>query len=364
MKPQPPAPTQTQPARTGSFKTTALFLGLALGSSALAQTSLDLPGAVARALSGGPDLSTARANLAKAGADLKARQNDPGAVITELQPVQQAYASASLALSAAKLSVTQTVLSQYSALWEAQQTVSLNSAQAALDEKNLKVAQLRLANQSGTQLDVNKAQNSLAGDRQDLANARAQLPVLEAQLARTLGLPAGSALRIAAPPAPPRLKSTLTVLQGGLEARLTDVLRAGQAVESALLQMKLSDNDYTPRRSLEDARTAAANAQRDLDSARKSGQTALRDAYRAAQDAQERVTLAAQGLATTRSTLAQTQARFKNGTAAALDVQSAQLNVQSAQLRLTQAQDGLWKALAALGVAAGQDLTGLAGGGK
>lgn len=349
--------------KTVSFKTAALFLALALSPAALAQTALDLPGAVARALAGGPDLSTARANLTKASADLKARQNDPSAVITELQPVQQAYASASLALSATKLSVTQTVVSQYTALWEAQQAVSLNSAQAALDEKNLKVAQLKLANKSGTQLDVSKAQNTLATDQQELANARAQLPVLEAQLAKTLGLPAGSALRIAAPPTPPRLQSSLAALQNGLEARLPDVLRASQALESAQLQVKLSDNDYTPRRTLEDARTSAENAQRDLDSARKGVQTNLRDAYRAAQDAQERVTLAAQVLANAKSTLAQLQTRLQNGTAAALDVQSAQVNVQSAQLKLTQAQDGLWKALAALSVAAGVDLSGLAGGG-
>ncbi len=56
---------------------------------------------------------------------------------------------------------------------------------------------------------------------------------------------------------------------------------------------------------------------------------------------------------------AERQARLKAGTAAAVDVQSAQVNVQQAQFTAVQTQDSLWKALAALSVASGRDLTGL-----
>ena len=341
---------------------TLMTLGLALSlPSALAQTSLDLPSAVQRALASGPDLTTARANLQKATADLKAKQADPTAVITDLQPARQANASASLGLQSTRLTVAQTVLTQYTALWEAQQSVALNSAQASLDQRQLKIVQAKLQNQAGTALDVSKAQNTLNQDRQELANAQAQLPVLKAQLAKTLGLPVGTDLSIKAPPAPPSYTGTLASLQNGLEARLTSVLSASQAVETAQLQVKLADNDYTARRTLEDARTGLANAGLDLDSARKSAQTSLRDADRSVRDAQERVRLASQSLANTRTTLAQAQARLKGGTASTVDVLSAQVNVQSAQLTLTQAQDKLWTALAALGVASGRDATGLVG---
>ena len=56
--------------------TTLLLLGSA-AQGALAQTALDLPAAVARALSSGPDLSTARANLQKAQATAAATAADP-----------------------------------------------------------------------------------------------------------------------------------------------------------------------------------------------------------------------------------------------------------------------------------------------
>ncbi len=337
-------------------------LGLTLSlSGALAQTTLDLPGAVKLALTSGPDITTARTNQQKAAADLKAKQADPTAVITDLLPARQSSASTALTVQATRLSVTQTVLTQYTALWEAQQSVSLNSAQASLDERQLKIVQAKLQNQAGTQLDVSKAQNTLNQDRQELANAQAQLPVLKAQLAKTLGLPVGTNLNIKAPPAPPAYTTALASLQNGLDARLTGVLSATQAVESAQLQVKLADNDYTARRTLEDARTSLSNAQLDLDSARKSAQTTLRDADRSVRDAQERVRLANQSLTNARTSLAQAQAKLKGGTASTVDVLTAQVNVQSAQLTLTQAQDKLWTALAALGVAGGTDATGLVG---
>lgn len=339
-----------------------LTLTLALLSGASAQTVLDLPGAVARALASGPDVTTARVNLQKAQADVKAKQADPTALVADLTSAQQGLATAQLGLSSTRLTVLQTVVTQYTGLFETQLKVGLNSAQAALDGRNLKVAQAKLAARNGTTLDVSKAQNTLAQDQQELANARAQLPVQEAQLVKTLGLPTGTTISIKAPPAPPRLNLTLASLQSGVEGRLPDVLRASQALETARLQVKLSDNDYTPRRTLDDAKVSADNAQRDLDSARKTAQTNLRDAYRAVQDAVERVRLAGQSLTNQRTTAGQTEARFRSGTAAALEVQTAQVNVQNTQLTLTVAQDTLWKALAALGLASGQDLTGLASG--
>ena len=53
------------------------------------------------------------------------------------------------------------------------------------------------------------------------------------------------------------------------------------------------------------------------------------------------------------------QARLKAGTAAAIEVQQAQVQALQADFSVLQAQGGVWRALAGLGVAAGQDVTGL-----
>lgn len=338
-------------------RSSLLLALLTLGGMARAQTSFDLPGAVARALGSGPDLGTARANLQKAQANAASVAADPTSLITAKLSARQGLASAVLGVQATRLTVMSSVLSGYLAAYEATLKVNLNAAQLGLDTRQLQIARAKARAGTATPLDVTRAQNAQKSDAQALADARAQLPILEAQLAKTLGL--SGDLKLAAPPRAPSQGVALSSLQSGLEARLSNVQQAAQALESAKQQVALADNDYTPTRTLQDARTALANAERSLQDAQKSAQTTLRDAYRATQNAGQQVGIAQAALDASKVTLAQTQARLKAGTAAAVEVQSAQLNAQQAQLTLTQAQDGLWKALAALSVAAGQDLTGL-----
>ncbi|GAA4019402.1 TolC family protein [Deinococcus rubellus] len=348
-------------ARPFTLNALALLATLSLAAQASAQTStaLSLPDAVTRALASGPDTTTSRANLQKAQANDKAVRADPTSIITDQVSAQQGLASAQVNLSNTKLTVMQTVVTQYLAIYEAEQRTDLNTAQVNYYSRSLQIAQARLAAKVATQLDVTKAQNSLSSNQQELADAKAQRPIAAAQLAKTLGL-GQTAINVKAPPAPPQLSAALASLQAGLDGRLPTLVQAANTVQSAQLQVKVSDNDYTPARTLQDAQTALSNAQRDLDSGRKAALTSLNDAYRAAQNAREQVGISAASLAAQQTTLNQAQAKLKAGTAAAVDVQNAQVQLLSAQFALAQAQDNFWKALAALSVAAGKDVTGLA----
>ena len=347
--------------KNAAFTTTLILLvaSSTLASSALTQTALTLPSAVNKALSSGPDVSSARNTYAKALANLKAKQLDPTTLGSDLLSAQQGASSNLAALNNAKLSTVQTVLSQYLSLLEGQQTLALNAAQVSLDGRNLTIVQAKLAAKSATALEVAQKQNTLSTSRQTLVNTRAQLPVLSAGLAKTLGLPTTGVLQVSALPATPGVSATLEALSSGLERRLPGLISASQAVDSAALQVKLADNDYTPRRTLEDAQIALQNARTALESERKNAGTNLRDSLRAHQDALEQVKLAGQSLSNGQKTLAQTQARFKLGTAAQVEVQTAQVATLSSQLALTKAQDNVWKASATLSVASGLDLTNL-----
>ncbi|WP_425148193.1 TolC family protein [Deinococcus sp.] len=340
--------------------TTSLLLTLALGAAsgqAKAQTALDLPGAVTRALSGNADINTSRANLQKAQANYAATAADPTSIITSKLSAKQGLESAQLNVAATKLSVMNSVVGGYAGAYETALRVELYAAQQALYSRNLSIAQAKLKAGTATALDVTKAQNTLNSTAQDLSDARAQLPIQEAQLGKLLGL--SGDLKLQPLRAAPALPASLSALQNNLDTRLSSVQQAAQGVESAQQQVDISNNDYTPARTLQDAQTALQNAQRSLADTQKAAQNSLKDAYRSAQNAGKQVEIAAAALSANQTTQAQTQARLKAGTAAAVDVQSASVNVQQAQLTLTQAQDSLWKALSALSVAAGQDLTGL-----
>ena len=345
--------------RRHTLNTLALLATLSLAAQASAQSStLTLAQAVTQAVNSGPDATTSRANLQKAQANNAAVLADPTSIITDQTAAQQGLVSAQAGLANTKLTVMQTALTQYLGIYEAEQRAALNAAQVSFYTRSLQITQARLASKVATALDVTKAQNSLSSNQQELADAKAQRPIAAAQLAKTLGL-GGAAINVKAPPAPPVPGNSLATLQDGLDTRLANLVQAQNALASAQLQVKVSDNDYTPARTLQDAQTALSNAQRDLDSARKAALTSLNDAYRAAQNAREQVGINQASVNAQQTAVNQAQARLKAGTAAAIDVQNAQVQLLSAQFALTQAQDNLWKALAALSVAAGRDVTGL-----
>lgn len=340
--------------------TLPLALGLTLlVSTAAAQATVTVTQAVQAALTNGTDVRIAQANLEKATAANRAAQADPSTLAAARLAAQQGQTLAALQLRAARLSTLQSAVNAYTALLEAQENVELQTLQVQVDQKALQVAQVKLSVNNATSLDVQKAQNTLAGSTQTLADARAQVNLASAQLASLTGLPAG--VRAAGLSAVPTLKTSLAQLRSGLDDNLVSVVSAQQEVAAAQLSVKLADNDFTPARTLSDARIALANAQRALDAARKNASNALAAAYQTAQNAVEQLRVAQSREAAALKSYNQDAARLKSGTISAVDLQQTQLALKPAQFARLQAQDNVLEALAALSVAAGQNLTGIGG---
>lgn len=334
------------------------WAGAQTSSSAAVTASPTLQEAITLAYRQGPDVLNAQTALTNAQTTLTAAKADPSALTLDLTTDQQAYDLAVVTLPATRLSVMQNVVNAYLTLYETQQNIALLGAQANLDAKSVQVAQAKLQARSGTSLDVATAQNTLNTTQQNLANAQAQLSVNSAALAKLFGQSSAD-LRPKAPPAPPALSTTLNTLSQGLAARLVTTVQASQAVALAQLNVKLSDNDYTPRLTLNSAKTKLSTAQIDLANSQKAAVNSLTAAYRSAQDSFSRIPIAQKGVQNAQTTVNQNQVRFKSGIISAVEVQTSQVALQSAQYSLTQAQDNYWKALAALSVAAGTDVTGL-----
>ncbi|WP_216321548.1 TolC family protein [Deinococcus aestuarii] len=327
--------------------------------AATAQSALTLTRAVQSALAGGTDVRTAQANLDKATATNKAAQADPSTLAAAKLSAQNTQALARVGLRAARLSTLQSTVNAYTALLEAQENVELQALQVQVDQKALQVARVKLSVSNATPLDVQRAQNTLAGSTEDLADARAQVNLASARLATLTGLSGG--VRAAGPPNVPPLKTSLASLRTGLNTNLTGVVSAGQAVSEAQLAVRLADNDFTPARTLADARTTLANAGRSLDAAQKNAQTTLAGAYQTAQNAAAQLGVAQSREAAAQRSYTQDAARLRSGTISAVTLQETQLALKQARFARLQAQDAVLEALAALSVAAGQNLSGLGG---
>lgn len=336
-----------------------LFAVVLLLGGAFAQNSLTLVQALSQAYRQGPSLQSAQATLQNATLQLGALQADPSTLIVALTQARQNAKLAEVNLEATRLSVMQSVVNAYISLYEAQQNVGLFQAQVALNQRNLDVAKARQAAGNATTLDVARAQTTLDSSRQSLTNAQAQIPILSAQLATLLGVSDLGSFTTVAPPAPPVLQADFQALGRDLFIRLPSVLQAQQAVELSQLNVKLTDNDYTPAVQLNTAKTSLENNQRTLQTAQQNAQTSLTNTYQAAQNAYRNIALAQANVANAQRVVEQSQAALRAGTISALQLQTDQVSLRGTEYSLVQAQGSYWKALAAFSVAAGQDFTGL-----
>ena len=336
----------------------SLTLALTLLPAAHAQTQTTTTQAVTAALANNADVKTAQANLDKAQAANQAAQADPATLVGAKLSASNALAQAQAASRAAKLSTLQNTIGAYISLLEAQENVSLQTLQVQVDQKAVQVAQTKQNIGNATGLDVQNAQNTLTGSQQTLTDARAQVNLAAAKLASITGQSAS--IRAAGPPNFPKLSTSLDSLRGGL-GRLTTLVSASNDVATAQLNVKLADNDFTPARTLQDARTALANAQRNQQSAQTSAAQALASAYQSAQAAYDALGVAQNREAAAQKTYTQDSARLKSGTISAVELQNTQLTLKKAQYARLQAQNRVLTALAALSAASGQNLTGIGG---
>ncbi len=334
------------------------IVGFAFVSIALAAaTALNLEAATKLAVERNTDLATSRATLANARADLLVKEADPTTLVVPLLQAKNTVALNAVQFEAQKLSVFSSVLTAYVNLYEAQENLGVLEAQVALDVRNLEVAKAKLAARNGTALDVSKAESTLSSSRQSLADAKAQIPVLSNRLELVTG--AKGDLEASDGLARLDIKLDSVALEAALETRISTVLQAAQNVVVAELNVKLSDNDFTPLNTLRDNQAQLENAKRSLETSKANAVTTLRDAIRSATNAKERIAISAKDLDNAKSNLEQDQARFKGGSISRISLQQTELALTKAKYSQTQAIDSYWRSLATVSTASGVDVLGL-----
>ena len=335
-----------------------VFIGFAFISIALAAaTALNLEGATKLALERNTDLVTSRATLANARADLAVKEADPTTLIVPLTQAKNTVALNAVQLEAQKLSVFSSVLTAYINLFEAQENLAVLEAQTSLDLRNLEIAKAKLAARNGTALDVSKAESTVSSSKQSFADAKAQIPVLSNRLELVIG--AKGDLAASDNLAKLDVKLDAAALEAGLESRIGSVLQAAQNVSLAELNVRLSDNDFTPLNTLRDNQATLENSKRSLETSKANAVNTLRDAIRNASNARERVGISAKDLDNAKSNLEQDQARFKGGSISRITLQQTELAYTKALYSQTQAVDAYWRNLATVSTVSGVDVIGL-----
>ncbi|WP_105318305.1 TolC family protein [Thermus tenuipuniceus] len=332
---------------------------LFLGAMALAQSVLDWGGAWETALQHNPGYQNALLSRETARMELRALEADPSTLIQSLTQARQALALAELQVQAGRLSLLQSLLAAYTNLHEAQENEKVLEANRALAARNLAVVRAQRQAGNATDLDVAKAEAALRSAELAWKNAQGQRPALVKALEAVLGVVLSQEPKLFPLPEPKLSDLSLDSLKEGLQNRLPSLLQAKQAVELAELQVSLADNDYTPRLTLEKARSSLETARRNQGNTLAQALSALESAYAQVQAAWGQVLTAQEALANQEKTLGVARRSFQAGTISLLQLEQEEAGRFQAQYSLLQAQNAYWRALAALSVAAGQDLTGL-----
>lgn len=301
----------------------------------------------------------ARLDLGDAERALERTEADPTALRLDLLQARQAVDLTRAELRAALFQAFLDVADAYTAVRQAAAQRALAEDAAALAERALEIARIRLERGAGTELDVRDAETDLAGARGDLAAARQGEALARRSFASLTALDAD-----ALDPVPGALLATTTPDEDDLLARMDEapaLLRAVQGRELARVARDLLDPAYAPERDIEAAELRVAQAEEGLEEARRGVALQLRsliDRIAAARDAQG---VARDALANARERDDVDRSRLEAGLIAEIGYDQTRLATARAELSAMRAEHDLLLALLRLQADTGVPLEGLDG---
>jgi outer membrane protein len=215
------AETATPPAETPASETSSLtfeeMLGLAVAANA--------------------EVFTAQGALDSATRGLARVQADPLALRVTLLQAQQAVSSAQQGLKAAQLKAQSNAADAFAAAREADNNVTLAEHKLDIAQTELEANNARIKAGAATNLDVERANNALAGAQRDLAAAQQSRTLAYASLASLLAIPSTFTLEGSVTLGEvPDLETALTNLESN-----SLVTQAQQALELAQAQLAAID---------------------------------------------------------------------------------------------------------------------------
>ncbi len=314
----------------------ASLLLLALGLS-FAQ-ALTLEEALSSA-SERPAVATARIELRDAIINSERTQEDPLAVRSDTLQAEQRLELARASFIQTYYTALQEIASAYTGVLQGQKSVAVAQKAAAVSENSLEIAQIRVNNGSGTQLDLEEARTSLSEAQNGVRSARDNLTVglnnLETILDRELE---PSDLE----PIPDDYLVQIPVLPTVLQAAEDHptVVQAEQGLELSQLNTELLDPSYASRSQIDSAGTGLTNAREGLQETERSFRIQARNLYNAAESAQETYQVQREALRNADERLETQRQRFEGGLIARIELSQAELSNLQAELQALQARYG------------------------
>ena len=304
-----------------------------------------------------PAVSAARIELRDAVINLERVQGDPLAVRNDILQAEQRLALARSSFEQTYYSALGEIASAYTNVLQGLKGVQVAQKGVAVNETSLNIAQIRLDNGSGTQLDLDEARTTLNETQNSLRSSRDNLNVavnnLESILNRELQ---AESLE----PIPDDYLVQVPELQTVLDAaeEHPTVVQAEQQLELAQLNTELLDPSYASRSQLEGADTGLTNARESVQETKRGFRIQARNLYNSTESAQEAYQTEQEALSNTNERLQTQRQRFEGGLIARIELSQSELSNLQAELEALQARYGYLTSLLELQSGTLVDLSG------
>lgn len=320
---------------------TALLVLLLAGAAFAQEASPAAPLTLESALALGPDASasvlSARAAVASAQRDATRVASDPASLRVDRIAAANARANAERTLAATLATNRASVASAFFDALEADAAVDVARLDASIQQQTLEAEHARLQAGAATDLDVAKAQNAAAAAEATLNDAVTQRTLARNTLASLIGT---QVVGLSEPAARPDLEAADAYLQRA-ERENAPLAAARNALALAQARLEATDNDFSSRSQIQDARDALQDAVRHVGEVERTLELSVRGAHANAEAARASLENARATDATAQKDLDAARARLDGGAISPLAYRSSELTRRQAGQALAAARHGL-----------------------
>jgi len=205
-------------------------------------------------------------------------------------------------------------------------------------ERHESVAQKKLAVGTATRLDVIKASRNVLNSKAGISQARHGLELAQMKFRQTLGVDLDASIL------PREIALDVEPIQVNLEEDMAYALENRDEIKQLLLaievaekNVELSDNDYTPALTLQQAELNLAKMKLQLEQAREGLALQIKQSHSAWKDAEERIPVLQKGVEEATEMLRLSELSYEADMITSNDLQDAQLGVLAAKNDLVNA---------------------------
>ncbi len=304
-----------------------------------------------------PEVATARTELRDAVVNLERTQGDPLAVRSDTLQAEQRLEIARISFVQTYYGALEEIAGAYTNVLQAKKGTEVAQKGVSVSEASRNISELRLANGSGTQLDLDEARTALNEAQNNLRSSQDNLNVALNNLESILGQEfEAEALK----PIPDDYLVQIPELERVLNAaeQHPTVLEAEQRLELSQLNLNLLDPSYASESQIDSAGTGLVNAQEALEETTRSFRIQARNLFNSTENAQETYRVEQEALQNVSARLQTQRQRFEGGLIAQIELSQAELSNIQAELEAQGARYGYLTALLGLQAGTFVDLTG------